>query len=323
MTGTRTKKKTALIIGAAGFVGNYLAQELKSAGRSVLVTRLQNERYDGFCDGEYCLDVTDAESVRSVIGQARPDEIYHLAAQSSVAVSWKKPGLTVDVNIRGAVNLLEAVRECAADAVVLLIGSAEEYGAVTPEECPIKEEHPTHPKNIYAMTKAAQNMTGKLYCDAYGMKVRMVRAFNHFGPGQAPQFVISDFCRQVAEIESGARQPIMKVGNLDAKRDFTDVRDIVRAYRMLAESGVDGATYNVGSGKAVSIRDMLDTILSLSTAQISVEKDPLRLRPSDVPLHCADIGRISRDVGWHPEIPREETVLATLDYWRSEIKKNG
>ena len=147
----------------------------------------------------------------------------------------------------------------------------------------------------------------------------MVRAFNHFGPGQAPQFVISDFCRQVAEIEAGRKEPIMKVGNLEAKRDFTDVRDIVRAYRMIAESDKDGETYNVGSGIATSIRDMLDIILSLSGVAISVEQDPERMRPSDVPLHCADIGRISREIGWKPIIPREETVRATLDYWREHI----
>ena len=311
--------KTALIIGAAGFVGGYLAEELKASGRRVFVTRLHGEHYNGACDSAFYLDVTDADSVRSVLESTLPDEIYHLAAQSSVAVSWKKPALTVDVNIRGAVNLLEGVREVVPDAVVMLIGSAEEYGAVKPEECPVSEGHAVRPKNIYAMTKAAQNMTGRLYSDAYGMKIRMVRAFNHFGPGQAPQFVISDFCRQVAEIEAGRKQPILKVGNLEARRDFTDVRDIVRAYRMIAESGCDGETYNVGSGTAISIREMLETILSLSEAMIAVEQDPERMRPSDVPIHCADISMIVRDIGWKPRIAREDTVRATLDYWREHI----
>lgn len=315
----KRKETVSLIIGAAGFVGGYLAEELIRSGRRVYVTRLPSERYDGECSGEFCMDVTDPSSIASVIKSTKPDEIYHLAAQSSVAVSWKNPGLTVDVNIRGAVNLLEAVRACAPDATVLLIGSAEEYGAVTPEECPINEEHKMRPKNIYAMTKAAQNMIGKLYCDAYGMKVRMVRAFNHFGPRQAPQFVVSDFCRQVAEIEAGKRAPVMRVGNLEAERDFTDVRDIVRAYRMIAEGGKDGETYNVGSGSSVSIRHMLDIILSFARTEISVEQDPDRLRPSDVPLHCADIQKIRRDIGWTPSISRDDTVLATLNYWRSNI----
>ena len=310
---------TALIIGAAGFVGGYLAEELIRSGRRVFITRLPSEKFDGECSGAFCVDITDPQSIASVMEQVKPDEIYHLAAQSSVAVSWKNPGLTVDVNIRGAVNVLEAARAHAPEAVVLLIGSAEEYGAVTPEQCPITEEQSLRPKNIYAMTKAAQNMTGKLYFDAYGMKVRMVRAFNHFGPRQAPQFVISDFCRQVAEIEAGKREAVMKVGNLEAKRDFTDVRDIVRAYRMIAESGKDGETYNVGSGSAVSIRELLDLILSLAKKEISVEQDPNRLRPSDVPIHCADISRIQRDIGWTPSIPRKDTVLATLNYWRSNF----
>lgn len=312
-------KKTALIIGAAGFVGSYLAKELTDSGRITHITRLKNESYQGPQNGEHELDITDAEAVMTLIDTLKPDEIYHLAAQSSVAVSWKKPKLTADINIGGAINLLEAVKERSPHSTVLLIGSAEEYGAVTPEDCPINELHTPKPKNIYAMTKAAQNMTGKLYCDAYGLHIRMVRAFNHFGPGQAPQFVVSDFCRQVAEIEAGKREPVIKVGNLSAMRDFTDVRDIVRAYRMLAEKGKDGETYNVGWGQATEIRHLLDIILCFAKVKIKVETDPERLRPSDVPIHCADVSKIYRDIGWKAEINKEDTVLATLDYWRAQM----
>lgn len=313
------ENKNALIIGAAGFVGGYLAEELKNKGYCVTVTKLACESYTGVCDAAVDLDVTDAEAVAAVIRNTRPAAVYHLAAQSSVAVSWEKPALTVDINVKGAVNLLEACRREAAQAVVLLIGSAEEYGKLSPEQCPVSEAQVPCPKNVYAMTKTAQNMLGRLYYEAYGMRVRMVRAFNHIGPKQAPRFVISDFCRQVAEIEAGKREPIMKVGNLEAKRDFTDVRDIVRAYVMLAEGGRDGETYNVGSGRAVSIREMLDCILGSSKAEIRVEQDPARLRPSDVPIYYADISKISSEIGWIPQIDRRETVESILDYWRENL----
>ena len=313
------ENKNALIIGAAGFVGGYLAEELKNKGYCVTVTKLACESYTGVCDAAVDLDVTDAEAVAAVIRNTRPGAVYHLAAQSSVAVSWEKPALTVDINVKGAVNLLEACRREAEQAVVLLIGSAEEYGKLSPEQCPVSEAQVPCPKNVYAMTKTAQNMLGRLYYEAYGMRVRMVRAFNHIGPKQAPRFVISDFCRQVAEIEAGKREPVMKVGNLEAKRDFTDVRDIVQAYVMLAEGGRDGETYNVGSGRAVSIQEMLDCILGSSKAEIRVEQDPARLRPSDVPIYYADISKISSETGWLPQIDRKETVESILDYWRENL----
>ena len=274
----------ALIIGGAGFVGGYLIRELDSAGQEVFATCLENENISGNCSVR-TLNILDADAVSEVIGEIKPDVIYHLAAQSSVSLSWKKPQLTADINVIGTINVLEAVKNCEKkDIRLILIGSGEEYGFIRKDACPLTEEEPLNPGNIYAATKACQGMLGEIYARAYKMDIIMVRAFNHSGPQQLPMFVISDFCRQIALIEKGDSPAVISVGNLAAKRDFTDVRDIVRAYSLLMQSGKKGETYNVGSGKAVSIRNMLDKILSYSKVKINIETDPKRLRPSDVPI---------------------------------------
>lgn len=175
------------------------------------------------------------------------------------------------------------------------------------------------PGNIYAATKACQNMIGNIYAKAYDMDIMMVRAFNHIGPTQAPMFVVADFCRQVAEIEKGLREPVMYVGNLSAERDFTDVRDVVRAYALLVQKGKAGETYNVGSGHAVSIQEILDLILSLSGSEIRVEVDSNKLRPVDVPIIEADTGKLKAATGWEQTIPLRQTIEETLDYWRGQV----
>lgn len=195
-------------------------------------------------------------------------------------MAWKNPGLTIDINVKGSVNLMDAVRELFYKPRVLLIGSGEEYGHIREGETPIKEDNYLRPGNIYAATKVCQNMIASIYTQAYDMQLMMVRAFNHIGPCQSPIFVISDFCKQVAEIEAGKKEPVMYVGNLAAKRDFTDVRDVVRAYALLVQSGTAGETYNVGSGHAHEIREILDLIISLSPKEIRVEIDPNKIRPS-------------------------------------------
>ncbi len=265
------------------------------------------------------LNILEPDAIRELFDKEQPDYIFHLAAQSSVALSWKNPGLTVDVNIKGAVNVLDAAREMKKVPRVLLIGSGEEYGHILPQETPIVESNHVRPGNIYAATKACQNMLGTIYAEAYHMDIMMVRAFNHIGPNQAPMFVVADFCKQVAEIEAGLREPVMHVGNLSAKRDFTDVRDVVRAYGLLIQKGVAGETYNIGSGQAISIQELLDTILSLSAAQITVEVDPQKLRPVDVPMIEADTTKVYETTGWTREIMLEQTLQETLDYWRNEV----
>lgn len=312
--------KKALIIGAAGFVGNYLAAQILSEGKWTLAaTKMVQETMLRDDMEIYDLDILEPGAVYELLKTLRPDYIFHLAAQSSVAVSWKNPGLTVDVNIKGTLAVLDAVRQLDYKPRILLIGSGEEYGHVEPEEIPILETTLLRPGNLYAATKACQNMIGKIYADAYGMDIMSVRAFNHVGPNQAPLFVVADFCKQVAEIEKGVRTPVMKVGNLAAKRDFTDVRDVVRAYVLLMEKGATGETYNVGSGHAVSIEEVLKQILNLSKVKVNVETDPRKFRPVDVPIIEANIRKLQACTGWMPEIGLKQTLAETLEFWRSHV----
>lgn len=310
----------ALIIGAAGFVGGYLSKHLKEAlGWNITATKMKHEELNIPDVNIVSLDILNKQEIISLLFDIKPDCIFHLAAQSSVSVAWKNPALTVDVNIKGSLNVLDAVRELFYKPRILLIGSGEEYGHVRPEDIPIREETLLRPGNLYAATKACQNMIGKIYTDAYDMNIMMVRAFNHIGPNQAPLFVVSDFCKQVVEIERGLQEPVIHVGNLSVFRDFTDVRDVVRAYSAIILQGKRGETYNVGSGKAMEIREMLETILSFSTASITIETDPAKLRPVDVPIIEADTSKLYNLTGWKPLIPFQQTVQETLDYWRNLI----
>lgn len=231
--------KKAMIIGAAGFVGGYLIDHLKDdMNWEVYGTKLEIEKIERKDIEIYNLDILEKKEIVKLFERIKPDYIFNLAAQSSVSLSWKNPILTVDINIKGVINILEAVREIKQyNPKIILIGSSEEYGNVKEDEIPVKEENNLRPGNIYAVTKVCQNMIGKIYSSAYEMDIVNIRAFNHIGPKQAPIFVVSDFCKQVAEVEKGLREPIIYTGNLGAKRDFTDVRDIVRAYSALALNG--------------------------------------------------------------------------------------
>lgn len=309
----------ALIIGGAGFVGGYLADHLHNQCKwSVSVTKMPHETISvDETIQVYDLNILDIDSVITLLNQLRPDYIFHLAAQSSVALSWKNPNLTIDVNIKGSIHVLDAIRSVEHyDPRILLIGSGEEYGHIQPDETPIAEKNVLRPGNIYAATKACQNMIGKIYSDAYHMNIISVRAFNHIGPKQNPMFVLPDFCKQVAEIEAGLREPIIYVGNLSAKRDFTDVRDVVNAYALLMKHGQRGETYNVGSGHAIAIQDILDMILEHSTANISVKTDPQKLRPVDVPIIEADVQKLKDCTGWEPKYSIKDTIFDVLDEWR-------
>lgn len=311
--------KKALIIGAAGFVGNYLIDHIqKNCIWSIVVTKMPQEKIEKTGIEIRDLNILEPERIKELLEDVRPDYIFHLAAQSSVGLSWKNPGLTVDVNIKGSLNVLDAIRDLDYQPRVLLIGSGEEYGYVKPGEVPIPEDNVLRPGNVYAATKACQNMLGKIYSQAYGMDVMMVRAFNHVGPSQAPLFVVADFCKQAAEIEKGLREPVIHVGNLSARRDFSDVRDVVRAYTLLMEHGAAGETYNVGSGKAIAIREILDMILAQAKVPIEVQVDQARLRPVDVPVIEADVSKLEACTGWKREIPLEQTIGETLEYWRRQ-----
>ena len=309
----------SLIIGGAGFVGAYLIRHLKNdLGHEVTVSKMPHEKINEANVNVIDLNILEKEQIVEMLEIEQPDYIFHLAAQSSVAVSWKNPNLTIDVNIKGSVNVLDAIRESGLTPRILLIGSGEEYGRILPNETPITENNNLRPGNIYAATKACQNMIGKIYADAYGMDIMMVRAFNHTGPNQAPLFVVADFCKQVADIEKGLQEPVLNVGNLSAQRDFTDVRDVVRAYGLLISKGEKGETYNVGSGCAVSIDSILQSIVQMSTCKIEVNIDPAKLRPVDVPIIEADTQKLHKCTGWKPEIPLQQTIKETLEFYRKQ-----
>ncbi len=312
--------KRALIIGGGGFVGRHLTRHLRAdRGWQVTVTQLPAAE-PPLPDAETReLDILDAEAAAALLRAVRPDYVFHLAAQASAALSWKKPALTVDVNVKGAVNVLEAVRALDDRPRVLLVGSSEEYGRVAEAECPVPETQELRPGNVYAVTKVCQEMLGRLYAEAYGLEVLATRSFNHIGPGQDPAFAAADFCRQTALIEAGKQERVIRVGNLAARRDFTDVRDVVRAYGLLAERGAAGEIYNVGSGRALAVGELLDAVVRLAKVDIIIEKDPERFRPLDVPLNVADVGKLRGATGWEPEIPLERTLADTLDYWRAAV----
>lgn len=312
--------KKVLIIGGAGFVGGYLAEYLQDeCGYQVRATKMKQEEIPGANYEVVDMDLLVKGEVEKVIRDYEPDFIFHLAAQSSVAVSWSNPQLTVDVNIKGSLQLLDVLKEMEYKGRVLLIGSGEEYGRIQPDEVPIVEDTVLRPGNIYAATKCCQNMIAGIYAKAYGLNLVMVRAFNHVGPRQTTQFVVSDFCKQVVEAEKGLRDPVIHVGNLKAKRDFTDVRDVVAAYECLIRQGRSGETYNVGSGIAYSIEEILDRIIGLSGQEIRVEVEKERLRPIDVPVIVADISKIEEQTDWKRKIPMEQTLQDTLDYWRASM----
>ncbi len=309
----------ALVIGGGGFVGPYLVRHLvDDLGYEVTVTKTEKETLNMDNAKVRNLDILDIDQIINLLNEEKADYLFHLAAQSSVAYSWKNPTLTVDVNVKGCINLLEAARVAEKKPRILLIGSGEEYGHIKKDECPIIEDNVVRPGNIYAATKACQNMLGKIYSDAYDLDIMMVRAFNHIGPNQTPMFVVADFCKQVADIEKGIQEPVIYVGNLSAKRDFTDVRDVVKAYAKLVKGGKRGETYNVGTGNAIAIEDILNKIVSMSDKNIEVKIDEKKLRPVDVPIIEPDIDKIKNEVGWEPQIPLEQTLLETLEHWRNQ-----
>ena len=318
-----------LITGAAGFVGAYAIRLFAEKGFAVHAAILPQEQLapepEALCTVHH-FDLLDPVQTAALLQSVQPEQILHLAAQSSVALSWKQPQLTADLNITGTVNLLEAARDLPQLPRILLIGSAEEYGSVQPGaegEQLVPESAPLRPVNIYAATKAAAEQIASVYFAAYGLPVICVRAFNHFGPGQREIFVVSDFCKQTAEIECGLREPVIRTGNLEARRDFTDVRDIVRAYAMLLESGIPGEIYNVGSGRTAAISEILGMILSGSTVPVQHVLDPQKLRPAETAYLAADTAKLRRDTGWAPEIPTAQTIADTLAYWRQKLKEQS
>jgi GDP-4-dehydro-6-deoxy-D-mannose reductase len=315
----------ALITGAGGFVGNHLCEYLLSQTNWELLGTVYPERVEDPrprpCLSLVHVDLRDAGQVGELIGDFRPDVVFHLAAQSYVPTSFSDPWETLENNLRAQLNVLEGVRRAGLSSRVIVIGSNEEYGWPSPEDLPLTEESPLRPVNPYAVSKVGQDFMGLQYHLAYGMDVVRLRPFNHTGPGQSPRFVVPSFARQIARIEAGLQEPVVRVGNLDVARDFTDVRDIVRAYYLAATQGEAGEVYNLASGVARSIRWILETLLSFTDAEVRIEVDPALYRPADVPIIYGSAEKFRRRTGWEPRIPFEETLRETLEYWREQVCK--
>jgi GDP-4-dehydro-6-deoxy-D-mannose reductase len=262
-------------------------------------------------------DLRDASSTRDTLERIRPDWIFHLAAQSFVPTSWSAPTESLTTNVLGELNLFEAVRRIGLTCRIQLACSSEEYGMVYADELPIRETNPLRPLSPYAVSKVAQDLLGYQYWMSWKVDCVRTRGFNHEGPRRGPVFVASDFAKQIADIEQGRKEPVLHVGNLEAKRDFTDVRDMVRGYWLALEKCEPGEVYNLCSGKAYSIQQVLDLLLGMTKAKIEVRQDRLRLRPSDVPVLLGDRTKFTKATGWEPVIPFEQTLRDMLDFWRA------
>jgi GDP-4-dehydro-6-deoxy-D-mannose reductase len=313
----------ALITGISGFVGSYLAEYLLDHTDWQVAGTVFGP-YANIADLSGRLELYPAELSRLdvvtfILEQAKPDVIFHLAAQPLVVVSRQDPWGTIETNIHVQLNVLEGVAQVKPDCRVLVVGSAEEYGLVSEEDLPIDEDTPLRPLSPYALSKIAQDLLGLEYYLTHRLHVVRVRPFNHTGPRQRVGFVAPDIARQIAAVERGLQPPVIQVGNLTARRDFSDVRDVIRAYVMAITRGEPGQVYNVGSGRSHSIQEVLDTLLAFSQASIQIQPDLQRMRPSDVPEMVCDATRLRRQTGWQPEISFESSLRDVLDYWRTEI----
>ncbi|MHB8320231.1 MAG: GDP-mannose 4,6-dehydratase [Acidimicrobiales bacterium] len=295
----------ALVTGGKGFVGKWLVEHLRDSGDEVVVIDKET-------------DVANAQEIGPAIVNAAPDVVYHLAALSHVGESWDSPSEVLRVNVLGTAEVLAATRRSGGDTKVIVISSAEVYGSIAPEMLPVDETAPVAPVTPYAASKAAAEQVALQAWRGYGQPVVVARPFNHVGPGQAPSFAVSALSRRIVEAAlSGA--PTIAVGTLSTRRDFTDVRDVVRAYRGLAEVGAPGEIYNVCSGRDVAILDIAEALLKLSSADLKLVTDESLVRPVDVPVLCGDPTRISELAGWKPEIPLEETLRDVISYWRDHV----
>jgi len=317
-------KKIALITGLTGFVGSHMAELLLSEGLEVHGLgrwRSRTENIEHIRDRINLVegDFLDAHSLQDLMMNVRPTHIFHLAAQSFVPASWTSPAVTLEINVVGPCNLFEAVRAAQLDPFIQIACSSEEYGLVKPDEVPIKETNPLRPLSPYGVSKVAMDYLGYQYFKSYNMKIVRTRGFNHTGPRRGEVFAESSFAKQIAEIEKKNKEPVIYVGNLEARRDYTDVRDMVKGYFLAAEEGEPGEVYNICSGKAVKIEKVLDTLLSFSKVKVKVKQDPARMRPSDVPILLGDNRKFVKQTGWKPTIPFEKTMRDLLDYWRKKI----
>ena len=318
------------VTGISGFAGVHLTERLLDRGHDVWGVALEgwSKRLEEAAEARpgrlgrsavETVDLRDADAVRAAVERARPDGIFHLAGITSVPQSQADPRAAYEVNLFGTLAILDAAKSVAPRARVLVATSAEAYGRVTEAELPITEEQPFRPVSSYGVSKAAADLAAQQAHLAYGLDVVRVRPFNHTGAGQAPIMVCSEFARAIAAAEQGCGPRMLRVGNLEVARDFSDVRDIVRGYVALFERGLSGEPYNLASGRATRVRAILDHLLARSRVPITVETDPSKLRPPETLRMLASIARAERDAGWRPEIPLEQTLDDLLDWWRAEL----
>ncbi len=314
-----------LVTGIAGFVGKHLTAYLAEKGNhEILGVDLNFKNFNS--DSSFSkvkiseADLTDRESVFSIIKKFKPQQVYHLAAQSSVSYSWENPIETFRINVFGGINILESLKLFCPGCRVLMVCTAEEYGGIDNKHKAIDENFKIYPQNPYAVSKAALDFFSSIYHNAYKLPVFISRSFNHIGPGQSEKFVCSDFARQIALIESGRQDPVIRVGNLESQRDFLDVRDAVKAYNYIINKGSAGQVYNVCSGEKRKISDLLDILISLSgRSDIKVKIDRSRFRAIDVKTIYGNNGKLKAHTGWTAEYSIETSLKDTLDYWKQNI----
>ena len=319
----------ALVTGLDGFVGQWLARELLGIGADVTGgSRERQPSYDILSDAEakavrwFAFELAHRPSIDEALAAARPDTVFHLAAQSSVAQSLRDPAATYEANVIGTAVVLEAVAAAAPNATVICVGSADAYGHVRPDELPLRESTPLRPNNPYAASKAAAEAIALSYARAGRLRVIVTRSFNHTGPGQRTAFAVPAFAQQIEGIAAGGAPAVLRVGNLDARRDLCDVRDVVRAYRFMAQQGEAGAVYNVCSGTSVSMRSVVDGLVRIAGIDVNIEIDPARLRPSDMPDLVGDHSRLHERTGWEPTIGIDQT-LRDVYAWFASARAKG
>ncbi|HNS01504.1 MAG TPA: GDP-mannose 4,6-dehydratase [Anaerolineae bacterium] len=313
----------ALITGISGFVGSHLAEYLLAHTdwqiSGTVYGRLDNIAHLRQRLALFPAELSHLDVVRFIVEEAQPDYLFHLAAQPIPSLSYHDPWFTLENNIRSQLNMLEAVAQLGLACRVLVVGSSEEYGAVSPADLPIDEETPLRPTSPYAVSKVTQDLLGLQYWLSRRVEAVRVRPFNHIGPRQRRGFVAPDFASQIAEIEAGLRPPVMAVGELNVARDFSDVRDIVAGYHLALTQGQAGEVYNLGAGQARSVQELLDTMIAFSSVPIEVTRDPDRVRTVETPRIVADCTRLRQQTGWTPGIPFHQSVADVLDYWRDQV----
>jgi GDP-D-mannose dehydratase len=310
-----------LITGVNGFVGKNLVKAILPYYNTSKVNLygtyfgLDDFKMDPYNITLLPMDITDSDRIHKIVESTKPDYVFHLAAQSSVALSWEMPQLTFNINVNGTINLLNAIKNINNKCRILVIGTSDEYGSV--KKNPVTENEPVNPENPYAISKMCQERICQLYVNAYNMSIVMTRSFSHIGPLQEPNFVVADWAKQVSEIEKGTREPVISVGNINIKREFTDVRDVIKAYLLLIEKGIPGEVYNVGSGKLYKLQNILEALLFFCNKEIKVQVDQQKIRPVESePAQC-NYDKLFNLCGWKPEFDIDQSLQEIMSYWRS------